>query len=469
MVALPTSLAIPGKKPGIVAREWDRIKAKVVETTNMIKKTGKDDPRRIVHSMKVGFALTLASLFYYFRPLYYGLGESAMWAILTVVVVFEFTVGGTLSKSLNRGGATLLAISLGVGAEYLATLGGKKGEPIILGILVFVVATTSTFTRFFPNVKSRYDYGMMIFILTFSLVAVSGYRVDKIMELARQRLATIVIGGVTCIVVSISICPVWAGQDLHNLVAQNIEKLAAFLDGFGGEFFSFPGDGYNGLVNEDNKAFLIGYKSVLNSKAIEESLVNFAWWEPPHGKFRFRQLWKHYLKVGILTRECARQIETLGECIKSKPKEASEFHKKIQEPCMRMSIESSKALMQLSSTLSNMTILSPDQPKIHIQNSRDAAIDLKNVLESFSLHDNHLQQIMQLFVVSSTLMDIIESIEKISKCINDLSQKAHFKKATLKTEPEKQLHQVFPEDHKELIVIVTIDTHEPSNEKENDK
>lgn len=99
MAVLPTSISIeinPGnqeKKPGIVAREWDWIKTKVVETTKMIKKTGNDDPRRIIHSMKVGFALTLASLFYYFRPLYYGLGESAMWAVLTVVVVFEFTVG----------------------------------------------------------------------------------------------------------------------------------------------------------------------------------------------------------------------------------------------------------------------------------------------------------------------------------------------------------------------------------------
>lgn len=136
---------------------------------------------------------------------------------------------------------------------------------------------------------------------------------------------------------------------------------------------------------------------------------------------------------------------------------------------MRMSTESSKALMQLSSTLSNMTISMSDQPKIHIQNSKDAATDLKNILESFSLHDNHLQQIMQLFVVSSTLMDIIESIEKISMCINELSQKARFKKATLMIEPEKQLHQVFPEGHKESCVVIIIDTLEPSSQGENDR
>lgn len=143
--------------------------------------------------------------------------------------------------------------------------------------------------------------------------------------------------------------------------------------------------------------------------------------------------------------------------------EASEFHKKIEDPCIRMSIESSKALMQLSSALKNMRIPSPEV-KIHIQNSRDAATDLKIVLESFSLHENNLQQIMQLFVVSSTLMDIIESIEKVSKCITELSQKAHFRKATLTSEPEIQLHHIFPRDQKEPCVVVTINA---SNQREN--
>lgn len=72
---------------------------------------------------------------------------------------------------------------------------------------------------------------MLIFILTFSLVAVSGYRVDKIIELAHQRLLTIILGGATCIIISICVCPVWAGADLHSLTVSNLEKLASFLEG----------------------------------------------------------------------------------------------------------------------------------------------------------------------------------------------------------------------------------------------
>lgn len=47
--------------------------------------------------------------------------------------------GGTLSKSLNRGFATFLAGALGIGADYFASLFGKNGEPIVLGILVFLL------------------------------------------------------------------------------------------------------------------------------------------------------------------------------------------------------------------------------------------------------------------------------------------------------------------------------------------
>lgn len=54
---------------------------------------GVDDPRKVIHCFKVGIALTIVSLLYYMRPLYEGVGGNAMWAIMTVVVIFEYTVG----------------------------------------------------------------------------------------------------------------------------------------------------------------------------------------------------------------------------------------------------------------------------------------------------------------------------------------------------------------------------------------
>lgn len=85
--------------------------------------------------------------------------------------------------------------------------------------------------RFFPKIKARYDYGMLIFILTFALVSVSGYRDDEVLELAQKRLCTVIIGGIVCFTVSIVVWPVWAGEGLHDLVALNMEKLGNFLEG----------------------------------------------------------------------------------------------------------------------------------------------------------------------------------------------------------------------------------------------
>ena len=51
-----------------------------------------DDPPRVIHSIKVGLALSLVFVFYFVRPLSYIVGENAIWAVMTVVVVFEFIV-----------------------------------------------------------------------------------------------------------------------------------------------------------------------------------------------------------------------------------------------------------------------------------------------------------------------------------------------------------------------------------------
>lgn len=100
---------------------------------------GADDPRKAIHAMKVGLALALTSVFYYTRPLYDGVGGTAMWAVMTVVVVFEFTVGGTLYKGLNRATATVSAGSLAFGLHWLAIKSGKTADHIILGTSIFIL------------------------------------------------------------------------------------------------------------------------------------------------------------------------------------------------------------------------------------------------------------------------------------------------------------------------------------------
>lgn len=53
----------------------------------------KKDTKKIIHSIKVGISLVLISLLYFVDPLYEQVGDNAIWAIMTVVVTFEFSAG----------------------------------------------------------------------------------------------------------------------------------------------------------------------------------------------------------------------------------------------------------------------------------------------------------------------------------------------------------------------------------------
>lgn len=71
----------------------------------------------------------------------------------------------------------------------------------------------------------------MIFILTFNLVAVSGLRAEKVMQLARERLSTIVMGFSVCIFTSLLVFPIWAGDELHDSLTSRFEDLARSIEG----------------------------------------------------------------------------------------------------------------------------------------------------------------------------------------------------------------------------------------------
>ncbi|KAK3036069.1 hypothetical protein RJ639_029822 [Escallonia herrerae] len=413
---------------------------------------GVNEPKKFFHCLKVGMALSLVSLFYYMRPLYDGYGTNAIWAVMTVVVVFEYTVGATLCKCVNRAMATFLAGSLGIGVHWVANQCGENFEPIVLELSVFLLAAAATFFRFIPSVKARFDYGLLIFILTFSLVSVSGYRVDKLFEMAHQRLSTIAIGVSICIITSMLFCPVWAGQELYSLINRNLEKLADSLDGCVAEYFTDDG------TKEDSSKNLQGYKCVLNSKATEESMANFARWEPAHGSFNFRHPWKQYLKIGSSMRNCAYCIETLNGCISSEIQAPESLKKHFNDVCMRLSSHSSNVLKELGNTMKSMTKSSKTESSVREMNF--TVEELQSALKSLPYQlalftspaleaSNNgkdeaptepskvpLLEILPVTTVASLLIEIAARIEGIVEEVDELANQAEFKPASKKGSKE---------------------------------
>eukprot|EP01018_Ginkgo_biloba_P034044 Gb_21420 [translate_table: standard] len=266
-------------------------------------------------------------------------------------------LGATLSKGLNRGVGTLVAGILGILVGYSSNEAGTTGQAIIIGASVFILGAACTFSRFFPKIKSKYDYGVVIFLLTFNLIAVSGYRVDDKFRMAYERLGTIAIGCGICLVISLFIRPIWAGEDLHNSIINNIEGLAGCIQGCVREYFDEAEKNLKELIERNETAedpIYKGYRTVLDSKASEESLATFASWEPRHGRFPCRYPWHQYVKVGASIRHLAYSVVALHACLQSEIQTPRSMRTVFMKPCNKISAEASRVLQEIADSIREM-------------------------------------------------------------------------------------------------------------------
>ncbi|RZB43220.1 Aluminum-activated malate transporter 12 isoform B [Glycine soja] len=341
-------------------------------------KVGKEDPRRVVHSMKVGTALVLVSLLYLLEPLFNGIGKNAMWAVMTVVVVMEFTVGATLCKGLNRGLGTLLAGSLAFLIKYFADAPGRIFQAVYIGVSVFMIGALTTYVRFIPSIKKNYDYGVLIFLLTFNLITVSSYRVNDVWDFAKDRISTIAIGCGLCLLMSILVFPNWSGEELHNNTISRLEGLANSIQVcITGYFYDSAKQATEGDSSEN--PIYEGYKAVLDSKVKDETLASQASWEPRFSRYCHRTPWHQYTRVGAALRQFSYTVVALHGCLQSEiqtPKSISTLYK---DSCIRLGEEVSKVLRELANSIRNKRQFSPQTLS---RNLKDALQDLHSALKS---------------------------------------------------------------------------------------
>ncbi|XP_024986710.1 aluminum-activated malate transporter 12-like [Cynara cardunculus var. scolymus] len=361
---------------------FEKRAAVFMETTKRfprkIWKLGRDDPRRAIHSIKVGVSLTLVSLLYLLNPLFKGVGENVIWAVMTVVVVLEFTAGATLCKGLNRGLGTLFAGSLAFLFKFIATDSGKVFCAVFIGASVFLIGSISTYLRFFPYVKKNYDYGVVIFLLTFNLITISSYRVDDVLKLARERLYTMAIGSGVCILMSLFIFPIWSGEDLHNFSVSKIEGLAKSIAACVDEYFS-DGEPDAGKDKSIEDPIYENYKAVLDSKSTDETLALHASWEPRHSWHCNPFPWQQYVKLGGVLRHFGYTVVALHGSLQTEIQTPKSVRLLFKDPCTRLATEVSKALMELADSIRNRRQCSPEILSDHLH---QALQDLDTALKS---------------------------------------------------------------------------------------
>nr|CAD1834056.1 unnamed protein product [Ananas comosus var. bracteatus] len=318
-----------------------------------------EDTNRVAFSLKAGLAMLLVSLLVLITAPFEIFGANIIWSILTVAIMFEYTVGATLNRGFNRAVGSFIAGVFAVVVIQITLNSGDKAAPYIIGLSIFLVGAGTSFMKLWPSLVP-YEYGFRVILFTYCLIIISSYRMGNPMKTAMDRLYSISIGAVVAVLVNVLIFPIWAGEQLHKELVSSFNTVADSLEECMRNYLrdgeSDHRDFSETVVDEfPNEQALQRCRATLNSSARLDSLANSAKWEPPHG--RFTQLfypWSQYVRVGAVLRHCAYEVMALHGCLHSEIQAPYNLRMVFRSEIVDAAIHAAELLRLLGNDVSNM-------------------------------------------------------------------------------------------------------------------
>ncbi|OMO79637.1 Aluminum-activated malate transporter [Corchorus capsularis] len=376
----------------------------------------KEDSNRVIFAFKVGLAVLLVSLLILVREPYEIFGTNIIWSILTVAIMFEYTVGATFNRGFNRALGSLLAGILAIAVAQVALHSGRVAEPILIGTSIFLIGAITSFIKLWPSFVP-YEYGFRVILFTYCLIIVSGYRMGNPIRTAMDRLYSIAIGGFVAVFVNVLVFPIWAGEQLHKELVNSFNSLADALEECVKKYLEDEGLDHQEfsktVMDEfpDEPAYR-KCRSTLNSSAKLESLANAAKWEPPHGRFQhFFYPWSEYVKVGAVLRYCAYEVMALHGVLHSEIQAPYNLRITFKSEIQDATNQAAELVRSLAKDICNMkrSLKTSLLKRVHSSTERlQRAIDMHSYL--LTAHsdppDNSSKQLPKLsHAPSSTLFD----------------------------------------------------------------
>ncbi|XP_024379269.1 aluminum-activated malate transporter 4 isoform X2 [Physcomitrium patens] len=332
------------------------------------------------HGFKIALAVLLSSTPVLVGPLYDYFGMNSLWLIISVIIIYEPTVGSFLSKGILRMIGTVSAILVALACSEMTEISGRA-EVYLIPVFLFMGSWLLGFIRQVPPVKEKYDYAALTGFATFGFLTLSEYRTHEGPRLAGLRMLLILVGFAISFGANIGIKPNFAGNELHKVVAAHFDKIALALETCvqayvaGSRMADFERI-LEGPEPED--VVYEGYKTVILAKENESALHELVVYEPPHGHFELKYPWDLYKDVSRQCRHCMYIVLAMDGCLRSEIQCPVNIRQLLSRPMTRLAGEAIKVLEAMGECVSEMKMVNL-RPYITAVDA--AALDLQKELQ----------------------------------------------------------------------------------------